>query len=182
MNLSGSQISTKRATLDMGRARKGVTAGNHLIGPLWGCMCRSWLREVEEGRQRFSVFFSEEEDSYRFEVSAPDKASFAGVWLAVGQWLKHGGGSWSADSLEYAHVAFRKAMAMNMIQMAKKYNGEIIPISYEGDVPEDDDREAGETNSFWVWDAGGHLTQLREELLLQEVRTSRWNPLPLRQI
>ena len=118
------------------------------------------------GRQAFSVYFREDEDVYRFEVSAPGDRSFDSVWGTVGHWLKYQADpEWSEENLEFAIKAFKRANGMILLRLCKEKDMEIIPVAecVNEDYIEVDFEEREDTRSR-VIDIGGSLTKLRVEL------------------
>ena len=127
--------------------------------------------QIDAGRQAFSVYFDEDGEAFRLEVSAPDNMSFDGVWDTVGQWLKRlmkrGGGNcgWSDENVEFVDKAVGHAMAMKMLRLFKKTNTKIILVAERADGSYEDCLEVKGGKSIGkVTDISGSLTRFKAEL------------------
>lgn len=99
--------------------------------------CPADNAQIDTGRQAFSVYFDEDGDAYRFEVSAPDNRSFDSVWDTVGHWLKYQADhEWSEENLEFAIKAFGRANSMRFLRLIKETDMEIIPVAEYEDMDE----------------------------------------------
>ncbi|KAL2046921.1 hypothetical protein N7G274_000939 [Stereocaulon virgatum] len=124
--------------------------------------------KIDSRRQAFSVYFDEDGDAYRFEVSAPDDRSFDSVWDTVGRWLKYQADhEWSKENIEFAVKACGRANSMRFLRLIKETDMEIIPVA-EAEVEDMDDIEADceerENRRGRVFDVGGDLMKLKVEL------------------